>query len=237
MIDNFFLCGRIVSKLKIMFEPFDAQQLLDNYNEFRSIVNKAFESNPERLQKLNEMYDHFEERMVYTPASSTAHFHNAFPGGYIDHVIRVTKNAMKILKLQTELGINTSNISRESLIFCALHHDLGKLGTVNEDLYILNDSEWHVKNQGKNYKYNPNIHWMDLNTRTFYLLNQFGIKCSEEEWIGIKLTDGMYDDDNKKYYVKFEDDHVLKTALPHILHQADINAARFEYERWKQSTE
>jgi hypothetical protein len=76
---------------------------------------------------------------------------------------------------------------------------------------------------------------MDLNTRTFFLLNQFGITCSEEEWISIKLTDGMYDDDNEKYYVKFDDKYVLKTPLPHILHQADINAARFEYERWKKS--
>jgi hypothetical protein len=35
------------------------------------------------------MYDEFEDRIAMMPASSMAHFHNAFAGGYIDHVLRV----------------------------------------------------------------------------------------------------------------------------------------------------
>lgn len=216
---------------------FTAEQILENYEKFRGKINVAFAHNTERLNALNKMYDHFEERMVYTPASSVAHYHNAFPGGYIDHVLRVLDNSIKIYKVQSEMGFDFSELSRESLIFCALHHDLGKLGSVDEDLYILNDSDWHVKNQGKVYKTNPNLHYMDLNTRTFYLLNYFNIKCSEEEWISIKLTDGLYDDDNKKYLITYNESNTLKTPLPHILHQADINAARFEYERWNKFCE
>jgi len=184
------------------------------------------------LESLNKMYDHFEERMLYTPASSTEHFHNAFPGGYIDHVLRVTRNAVKLFELNQEWGLNMGDLTKESVIFTALHHDLGKLGTPTQDLYIKNDSEWHVKNQGKIYKYNPKIHWMNLNDRTFYNLNYFGIKCTEEEWIGIKLTDGLYDENNKEYYIKYDKDQTLKTPLPHIMHQADINASRYEFERW-----
>jgi hypothetical protein len=128
------------------------------------------------------------------------------------------------------MGMN--DYTRENLIFTALHHDLGKLGTPSEDLYIKNDSEWHVKNQGKIYKYNPNIHWMSLNDRTFYNLNYFGIRCTEEEWIGIKLTDGLYDENNKEYFIKFDKDQAIKTSIPFIMHTADLFAARFENERW-----
>ena len=213
-----------------MVNFFTAEELVENYKKFRKLINQTFTG--ERLDALNKMYDHFEERMIYTPASSVEHFHNAFPGGYVDHVLRVTRNALKVYDLYTELGMGMNDYTRENLIFTALHHDLGKLGTPLEDLYIKNDSEWHVKNQGKIYKYNPNIHWMSLNDRTFYNLNYFGIRCTEEEWIGIKLTDGLYDENNKEYFIKFDKDQAIKTSIPFIMHTADLFAARFENERW-----
>ena len=213
-----------------MVNFFTAEELVENYEKFRKLINQTFTG--ERLDALNKMYDHFEERMIYTPASSVEHFHNAFPGGYVDHVLRVTRNALKVYDLYTELGMGMNDYTRENLIFTALHHDLGKLGTPLEDLYIKNDSEWHVKNQGKIYKYNPNIHWMSLNDRTFYNINYFGIRCTEEEWIGIKLTDGLYDENNKEYFIKFDKDQAIKTSIPFIMHTADLFAARFENERW-----
>jgi hypothetical protein len=213
-----------------MVNFFTAEELVENYEKFRKLINQTFTG--ERLDALNKMYDHFEERMIYTPASSVEHFHNAFPGGYVDHVLRVTRNALKVYDLYTELGMGMNDYTRENLIFTALHHDLGKLGTPLEDLYIKNDSEWHVKNQGKIYKYNPNIHWMSLNDRTFYNLHYFGIRCTEEEWIGIKLKDGLYDENNKEYFIKFDKDQAIKTSKPFIMHTADLFAARFENERW-----
>jgi len=215
-----------------MIDFFTAEELVSNYEKFRKLINQTFDG--DRLESLNKMYDHFEERMLYTPASSFEHFHNAFPGGYIDHVLRVTRNAVKTYEFHQELGIEMGNLTRESVIFTALHHDLGKLGNVEEDYYIKNDSEWHVKNQGKIYKTNANIHWMNTNDRTFYLLNYFGVKCTEEEWISMKLTDGLYDDSNAEYLRKTFADQKLKTPLPHIMHQADLNACTFESQRWKQ---
>ena len=42
------------------------------------------------------MYDDYEERIVMMPASSVAHYHNAFAGGYVDHVLRVMNCAKKL---------------------------------------------------------------------------------------------------------------------------------------------
>ena len=81
---------------------FTAEELVANYEKFRKLINNTFEG--ERLESLNKMYDHFEERIIYTPASSVEHYHNAFPGGYIDHVLRVTRNALGIFELQETQG-------------------------------------------------------------------------------------------------------------------------------------
>jgi hypothetical protein len=75
------------------------------------------------------------------------------------------------------------------------------------------------------------MHWMNLNDRTMWLLNHYGITITEEEYIGIKLTDGLYDENNKEYYITYNKDNVLKTQLPFIMHQADLCAANFERDR------
>lgn len=213
-----------------MVHILDENTIQENYNKFRKLINNTFSG--ERLESLNKMYDILEDRIILTPASSNAHFHNAFAGGYIDHILRVTRNAVKVFDLYTEVGIGIGDYNKETVIFTALHHDLGKVGNQSESWYIPNDSQWHIENQGKIYKTNPSMHWMNLNDRTFWLLNHFGITISEVEYLGIKLTDGLYDDSNKPYYISYGSDNALKTSLPFVMHQADIMAARFENERW-----
>lgn len=213
-----------------MVHMLNENQIQDNYVKFRKLINQSFQG--ERLANLNAMYDHLEDRIVLTPASSFAHFHNAFAGGYIDHILRVTRNAIKFYEIYTDLGIDTSNFTKENVIFCALHHDLGKVGNENDNWYIPNESKWHVENQGKIYETNPDMHWMNLNDRTIYMLNRFKLQISEEELIGIKLTDGLYDENNKEYYMQFKHSASLKISLPIILHHADVVAARYEKERW-----
>jgi len=213
-----------------MIHILDEAKITENYTKFRKLINQTFTG--ERLQSLNKMYDHLEDRIVLTPASSTAHFHNAFAGGYIEHVLRVTQNAVKVFEMYEEVGIGIGDYDRETVIFTALHHDLGKVGNADESWYIPNDSQWHIENQGKVYKTNPTMHWMNLNDRTFWMLNHFGIEISEVEYLGIKLTDGLYDDGNKPYFITYSADNTLKSSLPFVMHQADIMAARFENERW-----
>ena len=213
-----------------MVHILDETTIQENYAKFRKLINNTFSGS--RLEFLNNMYDLLENRIILTPASSTAHFHNAFAGGYIDHVLRVTRNAIKVYDLYVDMGMGIGDYDKETVIFTALHHDLGKVGNDTESWYIPNDSQWHIENQGKVYKTNPTMHFMNLNDRTFWLLNHYGIKISEIEYLGIKLTDGLYDDANKEYFISYNKDNSLKTSLPFIMHQADIMAARYENERW-----
>ena len=56
-----------------------AEQIQENWQQLRNIITETFEG--ERLEKLNEMYDYFEDRMVMAPASGKEHYHNAHVGG------------------------------------------------------------------------------------------------------------------------------------------------------------
>jgi hypothetical protein len=49
--------------------------------------------------------------------------------------------------------------------------------------------------------------------------------------LGIQTHDGLYDEANKKYLINFSPSTKPRTALPYILHQADLMAARIEFEK------
>ena len=102
-------------------------------------------------------------------------------------------------------------------------------------MYRPNPSDWHRKNQGKIYEINPDIPFMSVPDRSLLLLQEFGIKFSQNEMMGIKLHDGMYDDANKPYFVAFRPESRLRINLPIVLHHADHMASQIEYERWKES--
>jgi hypothetical protein len=209
-----------------------AEQIEKNWNEYRKRVNELF---PERANALNKMYDYFEERMALMPASSTDHFHNAFEGGYVDHVLRVMDCAESLYNTWEASGASVDGFSKEELLFAAMHHDLGKAGFPQEngEVYIPNDSEWHRKNQGKMYKHNPNIPFTMVPDLSLWTLQHFAINVSWNEYQAIRIHDGLYDDANKPYYISRSPEAKLRNNMALILHHADHMAARIEYEMWR----
>jgi hypothetical protein len=209
-----------------------AEQIEKNWNEYRKRVNDLF---PNRSASLNKMYDYFEERMAMMPASSVDHFHNAFEGGYVDHVLRVMDCAESLYNTWEASGASVDGFSKEELLFAAMHHDLGKAGFPQEngEVYIPNDSEWHRKNQGKMYKHNPNIPFTMVPDLSLWTLQHFGVLVSWNEYQAIRIHDGLYDDSNKPYYISRSPEAKLRTNMALILHHADHMAARIEYEMWR----
>ena len=204
-------------------------QIIENWDKLMKLIEDTFDG--DRLKKLKTMYTYFEDRMSVAPASGKAHYHNAMVGGYVEHVLHVTNCALKIKKLWVEDGA-TIHFTDEELIFAAMHHDLGKVGDLEEDYYIPQDSEWHRKNQGSIFKHNPKLQYMSVTDRSLFLLQHFGIPMSEWEYIGLRLTDGMYEDANKTYYMNYNPDWSLRSNIAYILHQADMMATHIEYDQW-----
>jgi len=205
------------------------EQIENNWHDLIDLINTTFEG--ERLDKLIKMYEYFEERMCLAPASGKEHFHNAHPGGYVEHVLHIVELSKQIAGLWKQNGA-TINFTMEELVFAALHHDLGKVGDLSEDYYVHNDSDWHRKNQGLMYKHNGKLHFMTVTDRGLFLLQHFGIPMTENEYLGLKLTDGLYEEANKGYYISYSKDRQLKTNIPYILHQADMMASKIEHDEW-----
>jgi hypothetical protein len=213
---------------------FTAEQLNANYDKFLSYIDKHI-TGP-RAEMLKKLYTDHAERIMLMPAASIDHHHGTFPGGYVDHVIRVMDCALKLKTLWEETG-STINYTDEELVFAAMNHDLGKIGTEEAEQYQPNDSEWHRKNQGKIYKHNPVNPFMPVPDRSLFLLQQRGIQVSLNEFLGIKLHDGLYDEANRPYYISHSKESKLRTNLPILLHHADHMASRIEYEIWANNQE
>jgi hypothetical protein len=201
------------------------EQMAENLAKFYSLIDKYISGS--RKDKLLEMYKDIEETLATSPASTKISHHNAFAGGYLDHVIRVTEAALVFEKVWDKFG-QSKNYTTEELAFAALNHDLGKLGTNDEPVYIPNQSQWHRENQGLMFNYNPAITHMRIAERSLFVLQKYGIQVSENEFLAIRLHDGLYEEANKQYYITYNKDTELRSNIAYILHQADLMSSKIE---------
>ena len=205
------------------------KQIQDNWEIF--LNNIEVHITGERKQKLLDFYKKYEDRIVLMPAAHKKEYHNAFPGGYVEHVNRVVRCALKQCELWKEEGADMSTFSVEELVFSAINHDLGKMGDENEESYIPQTDKWRRDKLGEDYMFNKKVPFASVPDRGLFMLQSHGIQYSFNEMLAIQTHDGLYDEANKKYLFSFMPEQKPRTCLPFILHQADLMAARIEFER------
>lgn len=188
----------------------EPEKIKENFDKFESLCSKL----GERSTKVKSMLDSLGERLALCPASSRTDHHSAFPGGLVDHSLRVLMNAHNIAK-----SYNCS-FSKESMIISCLFHDFGKIGNETQDYYIPQKSDWH-RERGMIYEYNDKLPYMTVPHRSIYLLQSFDIKLSHDEFCAIMLNDGQYLEANKPYAMK-------EPMLSMIVHQADAYSTMWE---------
>ena len=208
---------------------FTPEQLLENWDIFMSNIENHI-SEP-RQTKLSEFYRNLEDRLVTYPASHKPQYHNCMVGGYIDHVNRVVKASLSIYTVWEQFGVDTTTFTKEELVFAAINHDLGKIGDLEHDAYIPQTDEWRKKKLDEHYTFNTKLPFASVPDRGLFLLQQAGIPYTFNEMIGIQVHDGLYDEANKKYYIGWAPEQKFRTSMPFILHQADLLAARIEFEK------
>lgn len=201
-----------------------AEQMAQNLEKFYKLIDEHIPVT--RGNKLKSFYKSIEETLTLSPASSNINHHNCFPGGYLDHVIRVVEASFIMHKVWDKFG-QKRTYSVQELVFSAINHDLGKLGTNDKPFYVPNDNQWEMEKRGIMYKYNYDHH-MRIADRSLFALQQAGIEMSEAEYLAIKIHDGLYEEANKPYLMTFSEQAHLKTMLPHVLHQADLMASQIE---------
>ena len=205
----------------------EEDEMSSNYDEFIDIIKTSFKGN--RKDALLDLYQ--EDKLGLTlctaPASISEHFHLAVPGGYVMHVWHVFNMAKQVEGLLKSNGA-TIDFSEEERDFAALHHDLGKLGDPDlGEYYVVEDQDWKIR-KGEIYKLNPQIQYMDATDRAVYILQKYNVPMTWKEFLGIKLSDGMYKESNKAYLSTFNKHMHLKTELPRVIHIADYMSCVLE---------
>jgi hypothetical protein len=204
-----------------------AEQIQFNWDKFMDLF--AIFEEP-RKTSLQNFYSKYKDRIILMPASHKKEYHNAFPGGYIDHVLRVSECAVLLNELWTKMGADTDSYTFEELLFSAINHDLGKIGDELYEAFIPQTDQWRKEKLGENYMFNNKLPFASVPDRGLFLLQQNDIKYSFNEMIAIQTHDGLYDEGNKKYLANFLPEQKPRTCLPYIIHQADLMASRIEFE-------
>ena len=206
-----------------------AKQIQSNWEIF--LGNIEFHITGDRKKKLLNFYTKHQDRLILMPAAHKKEYHNAFPGGYIDHVNRVVRCALKQYELWKEEGADITTFTIEELVFSAINHDLGKMGSEEQESYIPQTDNWRREKLGEDYMFNNKVPFASVPDRTLFLLQSNNIKYNFNEMVAIQIHDGLYDTANDKYLKGWMPEQKPRTALPFILHQADMVAARIEFER------
>jgi hypothetical protein len=208
-----------------------AEQIQKNYEKHLKIIDHYI---GDRKESIISMLKHMEDTYVMAPASGRAWYHNAFAGGYVDHVNRVVEYAVKQMKLYGEMG-GEVDFSEEELVFAALFHDLGKIGDGDSPNYLPQTDKWRQDKLSEMYTYNPDLDFMLIPDRSLFILQKFGIKVSQKEFLAIRLHDGVFDKANEAYFFSNMESSRQKTSIISVLHSADFLASKVEYDMWKRS--
>jgi len=173
------------------------EAIASNFDKYRQLMETLGDRAPAALA----MVDAMGEQLALCPASSRKEYHNAFPGGLVEHSLRVLTNAMRLVKAYGW------DVPKDSLIVSCLLHDIGKVGLANDDgtvsdYYVPQDSDWHREKLGEMYKHNKDMQFMSTPQRSVHLCQQFGLRLKTDEYLAILLNDGFVLDENKPYCLK-----------------------------------
>ncbi len=209
----------------------EAEKIQKNYEKHLKIIETYLGG---RAIACKEMIKHMEDIYVMAPASGKSWYHNAFAGGYVDHVNRVVQFAIEQSRLYEKMG-GTLDYTEEQLVFSALFHDLGKIGDGDKPNYIPQTDKWRQDKLSEMYTYNPDLDFMLIPDRSLFILQKFGVKVDQKEFLGIRCHDGVFDKANEAYFFSNVESSRQKTALVSVLHTADFLASKVEYDMWKRN--
>ena len=156
---------------------------------------------------IDDMLKWYDDNGFYEAWASTS-FHCNYVGGLAEHTFNVITNA---LKLADVLG---SDVSRESIVLCALVHDAGKC-----NYYVPNLLKSGKTSGSKPMKINPDLRIKNHAFRSLMIVSKF-LELSESERICILCHDGFFENLNREYMLSLDE-------LLYIVHSADLYAARF----------
>lgn len=159
----------------------DIEQIEENWETF---CNFAENGTGDRSKEVGNLLDKIGERLSTCPSNTKSEY-----GTLIDFNLKTLKTCIMLNK-KLELGL-----LKESMVLCCLFRNLGLVGDLENDLFVEED-QWH-KDRGMFFKYNQELQFMKPFDRTVWLLNHFGIKLTQDEFLA--FLSGSGNNDNYKF--------------------------------------
>ena len=169
----------------------ETEELLSNFETYSKFFKKYF---PE--EGASQFLEDFGVRLTTCPRGLTSK-EGGKPGALIEYLMRVTLVAKQHADVISNQDKETLDI--KSLVRASLVHEIGKVGSLSEDLYIRQESQWHRDKLGQNFKYNEECSKMSVSHRTLFLLQKYEISLGQEEWLSILTSQGMHYPENAFY--------------------------------------
>jgi len=168
------------------------EQIKEVIESTYTLINSISDKN--RKSQLKVLFDEIGDNYFSAPASSRSDYHDSCVGGLANHSLEVLTNYNKICKLWAP------EISKDSIIICALLHDSGKSETIGKKPIYLEETERWKTERGNVYYHNPDIRdGLTHAMRSVRLAEYYGVKLTEDEYIAILAHDNLYVEENKVF--------------------------------------
>ena len=164
------------------------------------ISKEKIEKNKKKFLEVNENYSIFTKELeeflgddfYHCPASPSLDLYGAYPGGLLDHLLKVCKYSLYINDILPE----KIKLEKNKIIKTVFLSQIGKVF-----LFKPNQSEWHRVNQGKMYVYQTEgMIAMKPGERSAYYALKYGCNLTEDEYQSIINTDKDADDKMAKWH-------------------------------------
>ena len=172
-----------------MQEEIDTDQVRASFELYLKLCQKCGDKS-ESLEILTETLG---DRLAMCPYSNRKDAGWSYPSGLMQYSLSVLRSLRKVN------DAHELNLSAESMIFVSLFHCIGKVGDLENDLFVDEDSKWHREKLGQFYKYNEKVPKMTWEHRSLWILSQVNVSVTREEWLAIMLSPGAYADEIKFY--------------------------------------
>jgi hypothetical protein len=173
--------------------PISNETIAKNARKFFKVATEKGFMNDELMTFLGSNF-------IEAPATTMKDMNNAFKGGLIDHILKVTTYAIGLNDLH-----KTNKVDATSILKVCFLHQIGKAHS-----YVPNPSQWHVEKQGKIYEFTDQLSMRVGERSAFYALSH-GITLTEEEYQAIVNHDKDDSDKQSKYHNSWLGD-LLKIA-------------------------
>lgn len=160
---------------------------------------------------VHQLIEHMEQISFFESPASTSH-HAAKAGGLAEHSLNVLEQA----KLLNDAWGHPCH--QDSVVICALLHDLGKCGQFGKAEYVKNVLKSGKQSESKPYEKNKDLLPTDYEVRSIVIASRY-IQLTEEEQYAILMHNGLYGP--FKYEIQGNE-----TKLYMLLHFADMWASR-----------